>query len=254
MERNIRLTLSYDGTDYEGWQIQTKGGATVQGELEKALAKVHKHPVSLTGSGRTDSGVHASGQVANFTTDIKGMEAGRFILALNSLLPRDIRIKEAREVPRDFHSRYHAVKRVYYYYLKSSWQASPFDDRYCYTLRNSLNIQKLNAMARHLVGTHDFTTFTVPKDQSKSRTRTIYSAVFFNQGPYTVFKIAGNAFLWRMVRSIVGTLLECYSSGGEAEFLMRLQGRDRQLTGVTAPARGLFLHKVYYKEDRYFPI
>ncbi|WP_028973986.1 tRNA pseudouridine(38-40) synthase TruA [Spirochaeta cellobiosiphila] len=254
MANNIRLDIAYDGTDYQGWQVQAKGGRTVQGELEKALEKIHKHPIKLIGSGRTDSGVHASHQVANFQTDLVNMEPSRFMLALNSLLPRDIRIKSSSLTHPDFHSRYDAVKRIYYYYIKSSWSSSPFDDRYCYTVRDELDIHLLNKMCRHLVGFHDYTTFTNPKDMSKTRTRHIYSAVFFPEGSYTVFKIAGNAFLWRMVRSIVGTLLECYRQGGEQSFVDRFHAKDRSATGVTAPARGLFLHKVYYKEDEYFPL
>ena len=248
-DRNIRLDISYDGTHFQGWQIQ-KNGRSVQGELERALAELHGHPVGLTGSGRTDSGVHATGQVGNFYSDHPGIAPEKFREALNSHLPRDIRILESREVSPAFHSRYDARCRVYKYYILNA-PAGPAHCRdFCYLTRPALEVKRLNALAGPVTGQHDFTSFATARDQSKSKIRRIYSARFLREGPFIVFRIAGNAFLWRMVRTLAGTLIDLCVNGADPGAVREiLNGRDRSLAGPAAPARGLFLHKVLYESE-----
>jgi tRNA pseudouridine38-40 synthase len=266
-KRNIRLVLSYDGTDFGGWQRQ-KNARSVQGELEGALERMHGHAVPTLGAGRTDSGVHAMGQVANFYTDIAGIEAGRFLPALNKLLPRDVRILEAGEADFDFHARYDARLRRYRYFVLCSPFADPMRLRYAHRLRRRPDLASLNAAAALVLGEIDFTTFSSAKDLSASRSRFVQESAFRWEGDMLVYQVAANAFLWRMVRSLVGSMLHyetraaddvgcpakkspssglsaraarCAELMGEA-----LRSKDRELAGPTAPARGLFLWNIEY--------
>lgn len=245
-ERVIKLTLAYDGTDFAGWQRQ-KDCRTVQEELEKALGKMHGHPVSVMGAGRTDSGVHAAGQVAHFVTDISSIPAGRFELALNKLMPKDVRIVAAEEADPDFHARYDARLRRYKYFMYASGPSLPHRDRFAWRLHKWPDIGRLNRLASCLHGELDCTAFAAAKDPSENRFRYLHYAAFHAEGDLLVFEIAANAFLWRMVRSIVGTLVELDRSGA-ADTAMHdiLVSRNRERVGVTAPARGLFLWNVEY--------
>ena len=254
--RNIKLLLAYDGTLFSGWQSQNHAACpsgperTVQAVVEDALTKLHKKPVALTGSGRTDSGVHAAAQVANFYTTIRSMEAWRFVPALNSLLPHDVRILEASETRRDFHARFDARLRSYRYFFITRKEALPWELRYAWHIRRQPDIKLLNEYARLFRGEMDCTAFAVPGDKSKSRNRFIQSASFFYDGGKLVFEISANAFLWKMVRSIAGTLIHFEEKGYEISYLQNvINTKDRSLTGPTAPAQGLFLWKVdYYRE------
>ncbi len=247
-KRNVRLVLSYDGTAFSGWQRQGDV-RTVQGELEKALGRMHGHPVSALGAGRTDAGVHAMGQVANFYTDIAGIAAERFLLALNRLMPRDVRVVSASEADFDFHSRYDARLRRYRYFALCSSSPDPIRLRYCHHLRRRPDIVSLNAAAALILGETDFTTFSSAKDESANRSRFVSESSFRWEGEALVYEIAANAFLWRMVRSLVGSMLayEVAAPGSAAELMDgALAARDRSLAGPTAPARGLFLWNVEY--------
>jgi len=245
-ERNIRLLIAYDGTDFSGWQRQEKN-RSVQGDIEKALEKLHRRPVRLTGSGRTDAGVHAAGQVANFTTDIAGMQASRFIPALNALLQRDVRVLEAVEASPDFHARFDAKARMYRYRLICGRPALPQELRYAYQLWRRPDIGLLNRYARTLRGAFDCSTFATPRDQSESRFRHISLARFLAEGDTLIFEIAANAFLWKMVRSILGTLLFYEQARVPVERFARVAASgDRSLAGPTAPPQGLSLWKVDY--------
>ena len=265
--RNIRLLVAYDGTGFCGWQRQGEGGnfpdalrsgrssvngrpRTVQGVIEAALKKLHKEPVALTGSGRTDAGVHAAGQVANFYTSIAGMEAGRFVPALNSLLPHDVRILEARETQPDFHARFDARLRTYRYYFITRKSALPWELRYAWHLRRQPDLTRLNSYARLFAGEMDCSAFAVPGDRSKSRSRYIAGTGFFFEHGKLVFEISANAFLWKMVRSIAGTLIRFEEKGLPADELCKIiNSRDWTLSGPAAPPEGLFLWKVeYYRE------
>jgi tRNA pseudouridine38-40 synthase len=246
--RNIRLCVSYDGTDFSGWQRQDgQNVRTVQGEIETALAVLHKHPVAVTGCGRTDAGVHARAQTANFYTDIASMEVERFVPALNGLLPHDVRIMEARETTPQFHARFGALSRTYRYFFIADRQALPMERRYAYQLWRQPDIVLLNNYCRFLYGEFDCTVFASPTDESKSKYRYIYHAHFFAEGNKLVFEIKANAFLWKMVRSIAGTLLfyEEKKTPPE-EFLKIIQSGKRNLAGPTLPPEGLFLWAVEY--------
>ena len=252
-ERNIKLLIAYDGTDFFGWQAQrfaqgTQTRArTVQGVIEDALEKMHKEPMTLTGSGRTDTGVHASGQVANFYTSIESMEAGRFVPALNSLLPHDVRVLEARETHRDFHARFDARLRTYRYYFITRREAPPWERRYAWQLKRQPDISRLNEYARLFRGEMDCTSFAVPGDKSKSRSRYIAGLSFFVEGERLVLEISANAFLWKMVRSIAGTLIYCEEKGLSTGDLQNIiEARNYALAGPTAPPEGLFLWKIDY--------
>lgn len=247
--RNIRLDLSYDGTDFQGWQVQNSG-RTVQGEIEKALKSLHGRDVSLYGSGRTDSGVHATCQVANFHSELASVPEVRFREAINSHLPRDIRIMKSREVPAAFHSRYDARVRVYKYYLLHSDAAMAHLRNYSYLIRERYDIQYLNRMAASIVGVHDFTTFAAARDENKSKIRNIFSASFYPEANFLIFKVSGNAFLWRMIRSLTGTIINLAAAGEEPGKMEEiLASCDRSKAGPTAPARGLFLHRVLYESE-----
>jgi tRNA pseudouridine38-40 synthase len=260
--RNIRLLIAYDGTDFCGWQRQSGGQCggrregqhggqrTVQGTIEAALEKMHGHGVPLTGSGRTDAGVHAAAQVANFYSSLGSIPAERFVPALNSLLPQDLRILEARETRPDFHARFDARSRTYRYYLICGRPALPHELRYALRLYRRPRIGLLNDYSRLLLGERDCSLFASPRDSSVSRFRYISRCVFFVQGDTLVFEITANAFLWKMVRSILGTLLFFEERDLEPQALQdALERGDHRLAGPTLPGRGLFLWNIeYYRE------
>jgi tRNA pseudouridine38-40 synthase len=253
--RNISLLIAYDGTDFSGWQTQGQKRRTVQGTLESALEKLHKGPVSLTGSGRTDAGVHAAGQRANFYTTIKNIAPERFVPALNSLLPQDVRVLDAQEARHDFHARFDAKSRTYRYQLLCGRHGLPHELRYSLQLWRRPQIDVLNDYTRQLRGELDCSLFAVPRDPSKSRRRYIFGASFFIQGDMLIFEITANAFLWKMVRSMVGTLLYYEEKGLRPEALKTLiSSGDRSLAGPTAPPQGLFLWSVAYYPGRLSPL
>jgi len=245
-DRVVKMVVAYDGTDFCGWQRQS-GSRTVQEELEKALATMHGHAVPVVGAGRTDSGVHAAGQVAHFHTDIATIPADRFEPALNRLMPPDVRVVRAADAHPDFHARFDARLRRYKYYIRAGKAQLPHLDRYAWRIFRRPDATRLNRLAACLRGELDCETFAAAKDPSENRFRYIHHAAFYAEGDALVFDIAANAFLWRMVRSLVGTLIELEASGAP-ETAMRdiLESRDRERAGTTAPARGLFLWNVEY--------
>lgn len=249
--RNIALVVSYDGRAFSGWQRQNensgRGERTVQEEIERSLSKMHGHSVPVCGSGRTDAGVHAAGQVANFHTDIASIPAERFVPALNSMLPRDVRIISSREVGNDFHARFSALSRTYRFFIHCGKHPLAHELPYVWHLGRWPDVSRLNRMAAYLFGETDCTTFAAAGDQSASKMRYLYGACFYPEGEKLVFEITANAFLWRMVRSITGTLVHLDSiQAPPEEFLGRLRARDRKSAGPTAPGDGLFLWNVRY--------
>lgn len=255
--RNILLTISYDGTSFCGWQRQDKAdkGApvrTVQGELEKSIEKLHGTHVTLYGSGRTDSGVHACAQAANFFSPIDSIPIERYPAALNSFLPPDVRIMKADVVPENFNSRFDATSRVYRYFMFTGGVPYAAQTRYVWPLNRMPDIDKLNTMASCLKGELDCASFAAAGDKSLSTCRYLECARFFTQdafpyGTLAVFEIEANAFLWKMVRSITGTLLQLEKAGADEDsFKNILDARDRKRAGVTAPPQGLFLWQVKY--------
>jgi len=252
--RNILLRISYDGTRFHGWQKQLQRGKesfrTVQGEIERALALLHKHPVELFGSGRTDAGVHACGQAAHFVTDITRIKPESFIPALNSALPKDVRIMEASHVSDNLHARFSARSRTYRYFIHCGKTAFAHQLPYCWHIRREPDIDLLNSMASVLSGELDCTTFSAAGDQSKSKSRYINRAHFFIDREFLVFEISANAFLWRMVRSITGTLLHYEQQNGTKEdFEAVVRSKDRRNAGETAPPQGLFLWSIAYPQE-----
>lgn len=244
--RNIRLLLSYDGTDFKGWQIQA-AGRTVQGVLEAALTELHRERVPIHAAGRTDSGVHASGQVVSFRSDHPSIPTEKFREALNSRLPPDVRVHESREVPEDFHARYSARLREYRYYLLPAAVAPGYRQRYCHRLSRRPDLRVLNRMLAPLVGEQDFATFAATRSAEENTVRRVHAASFHPSGPYLCFRIVANGFLWKMVRSIIGTSLALADEERPvAAFRNALEARDRRRAGTTAPARGLFLYHVAY--------
>ena len=242
---NIKLTLAYDGTAYCGWQIQNDDD-TIQGRLEKALEKLHGHPVKITGAGRTDSGVHARGQCANFITDMT-MPVEKFREALNSFLPSDIRILRSETVSDSFHARYDATERIYKYYMLPKALSYPWLERYCLTVKEQLDLNRLNELVSPLVGFHSFASFASVMEDGYPMERTVNSAVFYQNQGYTVFKISADGFLRRMVRSIAGTVLDLYEKGEDGSAMKSvLEAQDRSAAGPCAPAKGLFLDQVIY--------
>lgn len=256
--RNILLTLSYDGTDFCGWQRQDDkaGGVafrTVQDEIEKALAKLHKEKIALYGSGRTDSGVHAAGQAANFYTPIESIPAANFVRALNAFLPADIRILDSKEVPEDFNSRKSATSRIYRYFISFEKELPANNSRYVwYVPKYSPDLERLNHFASCLRGELDCSAFAASGDSSVSNNRYIDDAHFFMQkdiwgNNLLVFQIEANAFLWKMVRTLTGTLVNLDKSGAPLDSMEKiLLSKSRTKAGVTAPPNGLFLYQVRF--------
>jgi len=256
--RNINLTISYDGTDFCGWQRQdnpdgTEANRTVQGELEKALEKLHKQKVILYGSGRTDSGVHALGQCANFLSPIDSIKCDNYIRALNTFLPEDVRVLNAEEVPEEFNSRFSATSRVYHYFISTDAAVSANMSRYVWHIPNyKPNLERLNKYCECLRGEIDCASFASAGDESVSTCRYIDTANFFMQkdiwgNDLLVFEIEANAFLWKMVRTLTGTLINL-DKANKAEDSMEkiLESKDRKKAGVTAPPTGLFLYKIKF--------
>ncbi len=255
--RNILLTISYDGTDFCGWQRQDSADKknvfrTVQGEVENALEKLHKTPVTLYGSGRTDSGVHAVAQKANFFSPIDSIPVEKYICALNTFLPQDIRITGSCEVPEDFNARLSATSRIYRYFLTPG-NILANNNRFSWFVNYEPNIERLNNYCRCLSGEIDCASFAASGDKSLSTFRYLEGARFFRQKSFpdgkdiVVFEIEANAFLWKMVRTITGTLINLDKTNApEDSFQKILEAKDRAKAGATAPAKGLFLYDIKF--------
>ena len=243
--RNLKLTLAYDGTDFHGWQVQPNL-RTIQGTLQEALAKLFNHDVQVTGSGRTDAGVHAQGQVANVQT-IRSMDTGAVVRGVNALLPPEIRVWQVEEVAPEFHARRSARSKTYEYRLWRTYTVSPFQCRYVYPFPYVIDNGAIDEASRLFLGTHDFTSFCATATEVEDRVRTISEANWNREENPWVFRITGNGFLQYMVRTIVGTLL--YVGTGKltsSEIASIFEARDRRLAGPCVPACGLHLMHVDY--------
>ncbi len=247
MSRRIKLVLSYDGSEFSGWQVQPEQ-RTVQGELENALFKLHGTKTSTIVAGRTDSGVHALGQVCHFDGE-SSIPEEKYREALNSLLPHDVRIVSSKEVSSDFSARYSALQRSYKYLIYEGSVPSPFTRKYALSLREIPPLRSLNECARQVIGIHDFTAFTAAGDISKTKIREVFSSSFYMENGFLVYKIEGTAFLWKMIRSIIGTILKTAPLAFPGERMKEiLESGDRTMAGTTAPAKGLYFYKVRYDE------
>ena len=243
--RNIKLIIEYDGTNYVGWQKQING-IGIQEKIEEAIFKITGEKVHLIGSGRTDSGVHARGQVANFYTKSK-ISGDRFKYAINTKLPFDIVIVESEEVDKDFHSRCDAKAKEYSYLIYNSTTRSPLYRNYSYHVFYVLDDNKMRQGANYLLGTHDFLAFTGSKNNLEDTCRTINSINLKRKGDFIKLNIRGNGFLYNMVRIIAGTLVDIGRGRIQPEDIPNIiKSKDRKCAGPTAAAQGLYLEKVYY--------
>ena len=243
--RNIRLDICYDGTRYNGWQRQTSHDNTIQGKLETALSRILCESIEISASGRTDSGVHARGQVANFHT-ASSMDCAELLSELRKYLPEDIGIYSCREVSPRFHARLNALEKTYRYRLWNSDAPCVFDRRFVAVMEEELDLEAMREAAQLLLGTHDFSAFCANKKMKKSTVRTIKSFTVEQVGEELWFTVNGNGFLHNMVRILVGTLVEVGRGERTVESVPELFGGKREQAGFLAPGKGLCLMEVRY--------
>lgn len=247
---NYRMIITYDGTRYSGWQIQPNA-ESIQALIEEAIKTILRKEARVIGSGRTDAGVHALGQVAHFHHE-QYIDLYKFIHSLNGLLPTDIRIKEVAPAPLQFHAQYSVISKMYHYFLCLGKVQNPMTRLYSYHYSHKLDCKLLVEAAQHFIGTHDFTSFANEAHAGSAsrdavRTLTRLDIIEEEEGMRLVFEADG--FLYKMVRNIVGTLLEVAAGKrGIEEIPAILLAKDRKLAGQAAPPHGLFLHHVNYPE------
>jgi len=245
--RNIKLVIAYDGTRYHGWQRQRGGLPTVQEELESAAARVLGHPAKVNGAGRTDAGVHAAGQVANLHTSVLGIPLGSFRRALNSALPPDVAAVSAEEAPPEFHASLWAVGKTYRYRIYRRPLKPVTRANWVYHYWRELDAARMSAAAARLLGRHDFRGFASSMDKRKTTVRTLTRCDVAENEDEMHVTVSGDGFLYKMVRNIVGTLMEIGRGlwePGRIEEILR--SGDRRLAGPTAPPGGLCLVYVKY--------
>ena len=243
--RNIRLDVCYDGTRYNGWQRQTSHDNTIQGKLETALGRILGESIEISASGRTDTGVHARGQVVNFHCE-STMDCTELLGQLRKYLPEDIGIYSCREVSPRFHARLNALEKTYQYRLWNSDAPCVFERRYVAEFPEALDLQAMQRAAALFLGTHDFSAFCANKKMKKSTVRIIKSFTVERVGEELRFTVTGNGFLHNMVRILVGTLIEVGRGEREAESIPELFGAKREQAGFLAPGKGLCLMEVRY--------
>lgn len=244
--RNIKIVIEYDGTRYKGWQRLGDSDNTIQHKVETVLSKMAGENIEVTASGRTDAGVHARNQVANFRTD-SDMSEHKMRSYCYEYLPEDIVVKSVEEVDLNFHSRYHAKVKKYTYNICNNKVHDVFNRKYAYHIPQSLNIEKMRKAADILVGEHDFQSFTTLKTKKKSTIRIIHTINIVNINGNIEISIQGDGFMKNMVRLIVGTLVEVGLSEKSVEQISGiLDKKERKYAGHIAPAKGLFLEEVNY--------
>ncbi len=243
--RNIKITIEYDGKDFNGWQKQPNK-LNIQGEIERAIEIVTGEKVDLIGSGRTDAGVNALNQVANFKIE-NNIPIEKIPYALNSQLKKSIRIKKAEEVDERFHSRYHCKKKTYQYTINNSEQGTAIYRYMQYHYQYKLDENKMNEAVKYLIGEHDFKSFKASGGSGKTTVRVIYDASVKRDGDLIYITLTGNGFLYNMIRIIAGTLIEIGEEKYEPSKMKEiLDAKDRSLAGKTLPANGLCLMNVIY--------
>lgn len=236
----VKLTVAYDGTAYCGWQIQPNG-ITIEEVLNRELSALFKEDIKVSGGSRTDSGVHALGNVAVFDTSSK-MPAEKIALAVNQSLPDDIRVVKSEEVASDYHPRYVKCVKTYEYRILNTKINNPMKRLYAYHYHYDLDIEKMNRAAKYLEGEHDFTSFASIHSQVNSFTRTIYECRVTRSEDEVIITVSGNGFLYNMVRIIAGTLIQVGSGLKDPdEIPVILSALDREQAGPTAPPQGLTL-------------
>jgi len=245
LKRNYKVIIQFDGTHYCGWQYQAPPDDTIQRQMQRVLKIVAKQKVTVTGSSRTDAGVHSRGLTASFVLPVN-IEAKSLQRALNSLLPADIRIADCQQVHPSFNARFHAQKKTYKYYLFNGQILSPFLQRFACHVPYPLDYREMRRAVKHFMGTRDFSSFT-SDDPHKNRTRNISFFKIKRRRDMITFTIEGKSFLRYMVRNIVGTLIDVGRGKISRQSLPAIFARrDRRAAGQTAPAKGLVLEKVEY--------
>ena len=243
--RNIKLTIEYDGKDFNGWQKQPMK-LNIQGTIEQAIKQITGEDVNLNASGRTDAGVHALGQVANFKTDSK-IPIEKFAIAINSKLKRSIVIKKAEEVDERFHSRLSCKRKTYRYIINNSPEGTAIYRNLETHIPQKLDVEKMKKAVKYFEGEHDFKAFKASGTSSKSSIRTIYEANVYQENEKIMIELTGNGFLYNMVRIIAGTLVEVGLRKVEPEKIPEIiQVGKRENAGKTLPPNGLYLVKVMY--------
>ncbi|ENZ00741.1 tRNA pseudouridine(38-40) synthase TruA [Clostridium thermobutyricum] len=243
--RNIKLTIEYDGTLYSGWQKQNNA-KTIQETIEKALSKILKAEVSITGSSRTDSGVHAKGMVANFFTDSR-IPAEKFREAINTKLPDDIAIIKSEEVDLDFHARYLSKGKTYCYTIINRYEKVALYKNYSHHVREKLDLELMNKCCKMFIGKHDFSAFKTAGSSVKTSVRTISDLHIEKEDDFIKIYVTADGFLYNMVRIIVGTLIEVGQNKRSIETVKKaINSCNREDAGYCVPPNGLILEKVYY--------
>ncbi|PLT31359.1 tRNA pseudouridine(38-40) synthase TruA [Peribacillus deserti] len=245
MER-FKCKIMYDGTHFSGYQVQPEK-RTVQGVIESVLTKLHKGThIRISASGRTDAGVHARGQIIHFDSPLQIPEEN-WLKAMNTLLPDDISVVQISRADPGFHSRFDASGKEYRYFVSLGTVRDPFRRNYSYQAGFKLDYEAMNESVKHLIGTHDFTSFCSAKTEVEDRVRTIRTIEFVESGDELMFRFVGNGFLYNMVRILVGTILEV-GTGRKRPSEMKeiLEKKDRSCAGKTAPGHGLYLWEVFY--------
>ena len=244
--RNIKLVIEYDGKDFNGWQKQPNK-LNIQGEIERAIKDITGEEVELIASGRTDAGVHALGQVANFKTN-SNIPTEKFPIALNTKLKRSVRVLSAKEVEESFHSRYNCKKKTYRYIINNSENGTAIYRNLEYNFSQKLDIEKMQEAAQYFVGEHDFKGFKASGTSSKSSVRTIYKAEVYKENEKIIIELTGNGFLYNMVRIVSGTLIEVgIGKIAPNEITDIIKSGERDRAGKTLPPQGLYLVKVEYE-------
>lgn len=246
--KRFKIQISYDGTHYSGWQVQ-KTGRAIAPLIQKAIETVLRHPIDLTGSGRTDAGVHALEQVAHFNTQVP-LDTHRFLLSINALLPLDIRVYGIEPVAHDFHARYRAVSKIYHYHLHLDRISNPFTKLYSYHVKVSCDLHLMKEAIPEFLGTHDFTSFANQPHRgaaSYDPIRTIDRIDMIPQEGGIRLEFEAEGFLYKMVRNITGILLDIGSKQIKAKDVPQIfNSKDRKQAGSSAPPQGLFLMQVKY--------
>lgn len=244
--KNIKIIIQYDGSRYKGFQRLQDNDMTIQGKIESVLSKMTDEEIEIIGSGRTDMGVHAYGQVANFKTS-SDMSLSKMKKYLDEYLPEDIVIKSLEEVSDRFHSRYNAKSKTYLYKIDNNSYQSPFLRRYSTHIEKKLNLDAMREASKVLIGEHDFTSFCSSKSKKKSNVRTIDSISIQEKDGIISIYVDGNGFLYNMVRIIVGALIEVGMGKKSTEDIINmLEAKDRTKASETAPSKGLYLYRVMY--------
>lgn len=243
--RNIKLTIEYDGKEFGGWQKQPNK-LNIQGEIEQVIQRITGEPVELTASGRTDAGVHALGQVANFKTS-SNIPIEKIPIAINTYLKKSIRIKDAEEVEETFHSRFNCKQKTYRYIINNSEYGTAIYRTLEYCFPEKLDIEAMQEAAKYFEGEHDFKAFKASGTSAKGSIRTIYKAEVTKKGDKIYIELTGNGFLYNMVRIISGTLLEVGIGKIRPEEVPQIiESKDRKMAGKTLPPHGLYLVEAKY--------